>query len=214
MKNYLKGAPATAVIAVACIAAWLASAAQAGTLNAPYYRSELALDSTLWGPMFGSAPYTAVTSAFTHLDATHLVLNMVVLVFIGREVECAVGTATYVAAYATAVLGSAATILWADFDSPTVGASGALFALMVLLIGVYRHRGMDLRAPIVLVAVNVVYTFIAGDVSLWGHAGGLFTGLVLLPFVFARQARIRGLGIGAVAAVAIVALSFRAGLWG
>lgn len=214
MHHYLKQSPATVVITVACIVLWLVSAFQAGTLSAPYYHSELALDSTLWGPAFRGAPYTAVSSAFTHLDATHLLLNMVVLVFIGHEVERVVGTAVFVAAYVTAVLGSAAAVLWADYDTPTVGASGALFALMVLLVGVYRSRGMDLRAPIALVAVNVVYTFLAGNVSLWGHVGGLLAGSALLPFVFASRADIRWLGIGALAAAAIVLLFLRAGIWG
>ena len=79
--------------------------------------------------------------------------------------------------------------------SPTAGASGALFALMVLLISVYRSRGADLRAPIVLVVVNVAYTFLTTGVSLWGHLGGLFAGIILALCVNRKSSVIHWVGI-------------------
>src|SRR5699024_11498427 len=93
------------------------------------------------------------------------------LLLSGREVERHFGTKMFVALYISAAISSGLLILTLDFMAPTAGASGALFALMVLLISVYRSRGADLRAPTVLVVVNVVYTFITTGVSLWGHLG-------------------------------------------
>ena len=101
-----------------------------------------------------------------------------------------------------------------DFGTPTVGASGALFALMGLLIGVYRSRGLDLRAPIVLVVANVIYSFVAENVSVWGHLGGLLTGLLLAPFLFQQRTWLRWLGIWLIAVVVAVLAALRAGLWG
>lgn len=214
MKNYLKSAPATLVLMVLCIGAWCATAIQGSSLSAPYYRSALAQDWTLWGPEVSAHPATVITAGFMHLDAGHLLVNMVMLFFVGTEVERALGSALYVAAYLISIVGSSAAVLWMDFGTPTVGASGALFALMGLLIGVYRSRGLDLRAPIVLVVANVIYSFVAENVSVWGHLGGLLTGLLLAPFLFRQRAWLRWLGIWLIGVVAAVLAALRAGLWG
>lgn len=214
MKNYLRSAPVTMVFMVLCIGAWLVTAIQAKTLATPYYESSLAQDWTLWGPDAAAHPDMVLTAGFMHLDAGHLLVNMVMLLFVGREVERALGSALYAAAYLISVVGSSAAVLWMDFDTPTVGASGALFALMGLLIGVYRSRGLDLRAPIVLVVANVIYSFVAENVSVWGHLGGLFTGLLLAPFLFRTRTWLRWLGIWLIAVVVAVLAALRAGLWG
>jgi len=214
VKNYLKSAPATLVLMVLCIGAWCATAIQGSSLSAPYYRSALAQDWTLWGPEVSAHPATVITAGFMHLDAGHLLVNMVMLFFVGTEVERALGSALYVAAYLISIVGSSAAVLWMDFGTPTVGASGALFALMGLLIGVYRSRGLDLRAPIVLVVANVIYSFVAENVSVWGHLGGLLTGLLLAPFLFRQRAWLRWLGIWLIGVVAAVLAALRAGLWG
>ena len=214
MKNYLKSAPVTMVLMVLCIGAWLVTAIQAKTLVTPYYKSSLAQDWTLWGPDVAAHPFMVLTAGFMHLDAGHLLVNMVMLFFVGREVERALGSAMYAAAYLISIVGSSAAVLWMDFGTPTVGASGALFALMGLLIGVYRSRGLDLRAPIVLVVANVIYSFVAENVSVWGHLGGLLTGLLLAPFLFRQRAWLRWLGIWLIGVIAAVAAALRAGLWG
>lgn len=214
MKNYLKSAPVTMVLMVLCIGAWLVTAIQAKTLVTPYYKSSLAQDWTLWGPDVAAHPFMVLTAGFMHLDAGHLLVNMVMLFFVGREVERALGSALYAAAYLISIVGSSAAVLWMDFGTPTVGASGALFALMGLLIGVYRSRGLDLRAPIVLVVANVIYSFVAENVSVWGHLGGLLTGLLLAPFLFRQRAWLRWLGIWLIGVIAAVAAALRAGLWG
>ncbi|MHC2799613.1 rhomboid family intramembrane serine protease [Corynebacterium hesseae] len=214
MKNYLRSAPVTMVLMVLCIGAWLVTAIQAKTLVTPYYKSSLAQDWTLWGPDVAAHPFMVLTAGFMHLDAGHLLVNMVMLFFVGREVERALGSALYVAAYLISIVGSSAAVLWMDFGTPTVGASGALFALMGLLIGVYRSRGLDLRAPIVLVVANVIYSFVAENVSVWGHLGGLLTGLLLAPFLFRQRAWLRWLGIWLIGVIAAVAAALRAGLWG
>lgn len=202
------------VLMVLCIGAWLVTAIQAKTLVTPYYKSSLAQDWTLWGPDVAAHPFMVLTAGFMHLDAGHLLVNMVMLFFVGREVERALGSALYAAAYLISIVGSSAAVLWMDFGTPTVGASGALFALMGLLIGVYRSRGLDLRAPIVLVVANVVYSFVAENVSVWGHLGGLLTGLLLAPFLFRQRAWLRWLGIWLIGVIAAVAAALRAGLWG
>lgn len=138
VRNYVRDTPATALIAIVCTIAWLITAVQARTLGATFYDSALAADWGLWGPEYPLAPQTALSSEFMHLDAGHLAVNMIMLLLIGREVERALGTGVYLAAYLVSCLGASAMILQFDFNTPTVGASGALFALMAMLVGAYR----------------------------------------------------------------------------
>lgn len=181
LKSFYRTAPATLIITSACIILWLVAAFQARSLTNVFSNSELVHAMMVWGPAFEIADHwwTPLSYAFMHLDIGHLTVNMFMLMLIGREVERHFGTVLFVALYLSAAISSGLLILTLDFMSPTAGASGALFALMVLLISVYRSRGADLRAPIVLVVVNVVYTFLTTGVSLWGHLGGLFAGIIL-----------------------------------
>ena len=214
VRNYIRATPATALIAAVCIIAWLVTAVQARTLGTTFYDSPLAADWGLWGPDYPFRPQAALSSEFMHLDAGHVAVNMVMLLLLGREVERALGTALYLAAYLISCLGASAMILTFDFETPTVGASGALFALMAMLVGAYRQRGLDLRAPIALVLANVAYTFLADGVSLWGHLGGLCTGIVLSLFLYRKSPTLRWGGVAAVAAVVLALLAHQAGLWG
>lgn len=216
-RTYAKVAPASTVLVLVCTAAWFISAIQARSISGAYYDSELATEWTLWGPavLAGGAEWLRpVTSMFMHLDLGHLAVNMIFLVLIGREVERWLGSALYTAAYFCAGLGGSLAILWNAFDQPTVGASGALYGLMALMVGVYRAKGLDLRAPLFLIAANVVYTAMTPGVSLWGHVGGLVTGLVLLPFLRARRVWVRWLGVFIVGILVIAGIGLRAAVWG
>ena len=197
LKSFYRTAPATLIITGASIILWFVAAFQARSLTNVFNDSELVHNMMVWGPAFelGNHWWTPVSYAFKHLDIGHLTVNMFMLMLIGREVERHFGTVLFVALYISAAISSGLLILTLDFMSPTAGASGALFALMVLLVSVYRSRGADLRAPIVLVAVNVIYTFISAGVSLWGHLGGLFAGIILALCVTRKSAAFHWLGI-------------------
>lgn len=197
LTSFYRTAPATLIITSASIILWFVAAFQARSLTNVFNDSELVHNMMVWGPAFelGNHWWTPVSYAFMHLDIGHLTMNMFMLMLIGREVERHFGTVLFVALYISAAISSGLLILTLDFMSPTAGASGALFALMVLLVSVYRSRGADLRAPIVLVAVNVIYTFISAGVSLWGHLGGLFAGIILALCVTRKSVAIHWLGI-------------------
>ena len=197
LKSFYRAAPATLIITGVSIVFWLIAAFQARSLTDVFSHSELVRTMMVWGPDFVMANHwwTPLSYAFMHLDIGHLTVNMFMLMLIGREVEGHFGTRLFVALYISAAISSWLLILALDFMSPTAGASGALFALMVLLISVYRRRGADLRAPIVLVVVNVVYTFMTAGVSLWGHLGGLFAGFILALCVNRKSPVIQWAGI-------------------
>lgn len=208
MNRVLHGAPATATIASLCVGAFLVAALQAHSLIDVIWSSPAGTSTVLWGPFVASEPFgllRALTSGFMHLDITHLAVNVLMLVVVGAAVERAVGTGPFVLAYVAGVLGGSAAVLVFAFDQPTAGASGALYALMALLVAVAARSHADLRAPLVLVGGNLAFTLITPNVSLWGHLGGLLAGALMAAPLTSENVRVRWGGAAATAAVAAAA---------
>ncbi|QPK79198.1 rhomboid family intramembrane serine protease [Corynebacterium lizhenjunii] len=208
VRRFAAGAPVTVIIAIACVAVWLVCLVQAGSLMGDYYDSALANSWTLWGPMVAAGQWWQVPgSMFVHVNGAHLAVNLLFLLLVGREVERWLGSALFAACYAVAGLGGAAGVVWLAFEQPTVGASGALYGIMALLLGAQRARGLDLRPTLFLIGANVLYTVSDPSVSLWGHVGGLITGMCLLVFVRSRRAWVRWTGVVLCGAAAVLVLA-------
>ena len=211
MRKLLAGAPATAVIALLCAGVFAVAAFDARSLSDVIWASRLGQTFVLYGPLVVDTPFgylRALTSGFLHVDISHLVVNLLVLVFIGPVVERFVGTGPYVAAYLACILGGSAAVLFFGFAQPTAGASGALYGLMAILVAIAARNRADLRAPLVLVAGNLVFTLVMPGVSLWGHLGGTATGAVMAVPLTARETRTQWWGV--VAALAITAMAIAA----
>ncbi|AWB83103.1 rhomboid family intramembrane serine protease [Corynebacterium liangguodongii] len=186
-------APATAAIATVCLVVYAVAALQAGSPSDTVWGSPLGIRMVLYGPFVaGEGPsgwLRVLSAAFLHLDLAHLCANMLMLVLIGGEVERWVGTARFLLAYLAGALTSSLAVLAGSFGAPTAGASGALFALLALLVAIAYRRHLDPRAPLALVVANVAFTFFAPNVSIWGHLGGLAAGVVLAwPLASPRDA--------------------------
>lgn len=189
---------------------FIITAVQSRSLTDVVWDSRLGEQMVLWGPLVTGAGYLRpLTAGFLHLDATHLFLNMFLLVFVGASVERFVGSGPFAVAYLAGTLGSSAAVLWQNFTIPTAGASGALYAVMALLVAVASRRSVDLRAPLVLIAVNIAYTFLASNVSFWGHAGGLVWGAAMAWPLTSPSTRSRWIAawLGLAGAVGAVVLS-------
>ena len=86
-----------------------------------------------------------VTYSFLHFNAWHLLVNVMLLLWIGRVVESRVNIVDAVAIYVSSVLCSAAMILLVHHLYPktgaTMGASGGIFGLLAAaLIISYRQK--------------------------------------------------------------------------
>jgi len=148
---------------------------------------------------------TPWTAALLHGGWLHLILNMVMLLLVGRMVETHVGGRGLILAYVVGA-GAAAAAQYAagpSSDIPMVGASGAisaLFGIQGLLYGqpprLFRSDKAN-RAVLVLwllagwVLINVAFAFLAGQsgvlVATPAHVGGYVAGLALaVPLVRRR----------------------------
>ena len=122
-----------------------------------------------------------VTGGFLHGGLIHLLFNMYILLFLGRELEPALGRARFLALYFTSLLAGSAGALLLEPQALTVGASGAVFGLMGAAFMLMRARGMDpMRAGIgPMILLNLAITFIIPNISIGGHLGGLAAGALV-----------------------------------
>ncbi len=137
--------------------------------------------------------WTIFTSMFMHGGFFHLFANMLSLVFIGSLVEKLLGKRRYLWFYLLSGIAASAVYLLSEFLFPSglgaVGASGALFGLIGLLIlltpdlPVYlffipipikmKYAGVGMLVLLWLISI-------AGDIPIGNtaHLGGLIAGLV------------------------------------
>lgn len=147
----------------------------------------------VWQPgALNGAWWQLITSGFTHVEILHIGMNMLALWFLGPPLEQALGRARFLAAYGISLLAGSASVLWfADPNTLTLGASGAIFGLIGALLVLTIKVGGDVRTVLIWLGINVAYTFIGSGISWQGHLGGLVGGLAASAIIaFApRQSR-------------------------
>ncbi|MCL4236999.1 MAG: rhomboid family intramembrane serine protease [Anaerolineae bacterium] len=140
--------------------------------------------------------YRLVTSMFLHLNLTHLIFNSYALFVLGRDVEALFGTPRFAIIYLLGGLsGSLASFIFTD--APSVGASGAIFAIFgAEMVYFYQHRELHgtagrqhLTHLVVLMLINLGLGFFASTgatsfrIDNAGHIGGLVGGVILAWFI-------------------------------
>ena len=147
-----------------------------------------------------------MTSAFTHVEVLHIGFNMLALYFLGPMLENVLGRWRFLAVYLVSGLaGSAAVMLFADPHSQTLGASGAIFGLFGATLALSRQLNLDMRWVVVLIVLNLVFTFAAPQISWQGHIGGLITGAAVgAAYAYAPSQRKALVQVGISVAVVVM----------
>jgi membrane associated rhomboid family serine protease len=154
-----------------------------------------------------------VTSGFVHVSPLHIAFNMVLLFFLGRLLEPALGTPRFLAVYFASLLAGSFGVMLLDPNAVSAGASGAIFGLAGATFVIARGRGMDAIAGEIgfLIVFNLVFTFAAANISVGAHLGGLVGGVICALAIVAgergmlgRQRRIAEFAVMA----AVAAVSF------
>lgn len=110
----------------------------------------------------------------------HILFNMWALWVIGPALERWLGRTRFIVLYALGGLGGSVLVyLLTPINVPTLGASGAIFALFGATFMLARRLNFDVRWIIGLIVINLVITFIVPSISWQGHIGGLLTGAAL-----------------------------------
>jgi membrane associated rhomboid family serine protease len=157
---------------------------------------EFVTSLALWplGPLF--RPWQVLSYAFLHASAAHLAFNMIGLLSFGRDLERVWGARRFLQFYLCCALSAAAVQLLVGLGSqsptPTVGASGAIFGLLLAFALLFPQRRVMLlfppipmRAPVFAVVYGVLelvlgVTGTQEGVAHFAHLGGMAGGYLLL----------------------------------
>ncbi len=164
-----------------------------------------------WGPdrVFQSAsglvsigfrPWQLVTYAFMHGGFTHIAFNMIALFMFGGAIERTFGTRNFLVYYfVCAIAAAVAQLLVLYYFSPakffpTLGASGAIFGLLLAFGMLYPHEKIYLMfLPIPMPAWLFVIGYAAVElvmgvtgtqagVAHFAHLGGMLAGIVMIEY--------------------------------
>lgn len=140
--------------------------------------------------------YRLFSSMFLHFGLSHLFNNMLVLFFVGDNLERAVGKVKFVIIYLLSGLGGSA--LSCAFHYLTgdlvvsAGASGAIFGVIgALLYVVIQNRGRleDMTSTRVglLAFLSIYHGFQESGIDNVAHIGGFFCGVILAILLYRRK---------------------------
>lgn len=151
------------------------------------------------------------TSMFMHAGVAHLLGNMLYLWIFGDNVEDAVGHVRYLLFYLAGGVAASFThiFLYPGSTIPTVGASGAIAAVLGAYLLIYPNRKVVTLIPLGLImrmarvpAILVLGLWFLlqllegtlalgsvelGGVAFWAHIGGFVFGMIFGPLLRRRQ---------------------------
>jgi membrane associated rhomboid family serine protease len=170
------GAIVTKVLIALNVGIYLLELAAGGELNGT--GNEIYVKGVLFGPFVAAGDWWRLfTSMFLHYGPIHLAFNMLALWWFGAAVEQVLGRGRFLLLYVVSGLAGSAGALIFSPESPTVGASGALFGILGAALVLERQRTYVFGGGALgIIALNLVFTFAIPGISIGGHLGGLIGG--------------------------------------
>lgn len=125
-----------------------------------------------------------ITPIFLHIGLAHLVFNMLIVYFLGSQLEMVFGHGKYLILYMfSGIMGNL--FSFAFNSSISAGASTAIFGLFIstiVLSKIYPNR-FQLQAIArqygVLIGLNIIFGLFSTGVDNMGHIGGLVGGYLI-----------------------------------
>jgi rhomboid protease GluP len=133
--------------------------------------------------------YRLFTKMFLHGGIIHFLANSIFLFYLGSFFERLMGRWKYILIYLLSGLGAGLLITWlGEENGVTIGASGALFGVLgSLLVLTYIKKEWFHPAFISsirsITIINIIFTFVIPNISVYGHLGGFITGALIIYFI-------------------------------
>jgi membrane associated rhomboid family serine protease len=160
----------------------------------------LLMNFALWplgSGLFGV--WQIVTSAFMHGSLTHIAFNMIALYMFGGTIERTFGARNFTIYYFVCAISASLlqlAVLWffPGQVGPTLGASGAIFGLLLAFGMLYpQEKVMLIFLPIPMPAWLFVSLYAAAELTMgvtgiepgvahFAHLGGMLGGIVLIQY--------------------------------
>lgn len=141
-----------------------------------------------------SQPWTVITYMFAHANITHILFNMLALYFFGPAVEERLGGGRFLGLYfLSGITGALLSTVFA-FNSPIIGASGAVMGVMFAFARYWPHVRLllffiipvEARVAVFLMAALALwsgYNGSRGGVADFAHLGGFLGAWLYLIWV-------------------------------
>ncbi|MDE5778743.1 MAG: rhomboid family intramembrane serine protease [Lachnospiraceae bacterium] len=161
-------------------------------LNGGYwaiYNSDIMLSAGAlsYDTFIHGAWYQIFSSLFIHFGFTHLINNMVLLTYVGCELEQRIGKLSFIMIYfASGLVGNVASLMYYNAVGEitiSAGASGAIFGVIgALAINLFINHtetpNLTTRRLLVLAGITVYYGMTTLGVDNAAHIGGLICGII------------------------------------
>ncbi|PKK39412.1 hypothetical protein ABB02_01261 [Clostridiaceae bacterium JG1575] len=178
------GLPVTLLFIAINLVVFAYSASQAGSLNID--AGTLVDLGGNFSPLVQRGEYWRLfTSLFLHGDGQHILFNMYSLFIMGGALEPVLPKWKFLLLYLGSGLGGSLLSYLQHTAVVSIGASGAIFGLLGVLIGyALLHRELFARGTLFqllfIAGINLVWGFQPGSgIDNFGHLGGLATGFAL-----------------------------------
>lgn len=140
--------------------------------------------------------YRLFTAMFLHFGVNHLFSNMLVLFFLGDNLERAVGHVKYLVIYLLSGLCGAVFSMYMMIrtDDPAVsaGASGAIFGMIgalvyIVIINKGRLEDITIKRLGLMVILSLYMGYTSAGVDNMAHVGGLVSGFILSALLYRKD---------------------------
>jgi rhomboid protease GluP len=143
--------------------------------------------------IFNGEWWRLITPIFVHLGFAHLLFNSFSLILFAPPLERMLGKVKFTLVYLSCgIIANAATYFLKPLTYNHVGASGAIFGLFGIYVGMtlfHKHliSQQNKQVIIPIVVIGLVMTFFQSNINITAHLFGLLAGIViswlLLPFM-------------------------------
>jgi rhomboid protease GluP len=140
--------------------------------------------------------YRLFTYMFLHSGIEHIANNMIVLFFIGDNLERAAGTIKYMIVYfASGIIAGIASVSYnmlTNTNAVSVGASGAIFGVVgamayIVIINKGKIENISSVQMLLFVLLSLYGGLTSQGVDNAAHIGGLAAGIVLAAILYRKQ---------------------------
>lgn len=153
-------------------------------------------------------PWRLVTAALLHGGILHLALNMLALWMLGPALEERFGKLPFLTMYIVMAIAGNVAVPWLGSGNIVIGASGAVFGLFGVYLGVQRMVGRVDPQLLIIVGINLVYGFFVSGIAWQAHIGGLVAGFIIgfgtVWFARNRQEKIKAPAWAAISIAAVI----------
>ncbi|MDO4855485.1 MAG: rhomboid family intramembrane serine protease [Limosilactobacillus gorillae] len=190
MKEAVRQVPVTCLLVGLCVLMYLVEILSGGATNS---QTLLNLGAN-FAPLLRAGEWWRVfTAAFLHIGITHLLLNVLVLYYLGRTVEGLTGHFRMAIIYLVSVVMGNLASAAIQPETISAGASTGIFGLF----GAFVFLGSEFRqyAPLrvmarqylILVGINLAFDLMTPGIDIYGHLGGLAGGFLVMALVGCPQ---------------------------